>query len=108
MTDPAADAKKKNQEEFDKMRADQAKMNEEVMAKQAKYRPTPTIEEVQKALIGEHVDEKEPDGSPEQNIHHVTTPVQTQIEVGHKVEEAKSEAKPAAPAVVKVTPEKKV
>jgi hypothetical protein len=89
MADAAADARKKNQEEFDKMRADQAKMNAEVMAKQDACRPTPTVEEVQKALIGEHVDEKEPDGSPEQNVHHVTTPASKQIEVGHKVAEAK-------------------
>lgn len=73
-----------------KAREDQAKANEEVMAKQAGYRPTPTVEEVQKALRGEGVDEKEPDGSPEQNVHHRTTPVSKQIEVGHKTSEAKS------------------
>lgn len=72
-----------------KAREDQAKANEEVMAKQANYRPTPSVEEVQRALRGEGVDDKEPDGSPEQNVHHHTTPVSKQIEVGHKTSEAK-------------------
>lgn len=72
-----------------KARDDQVKANEEVMARQSGYRPTPTVEEVQRALRGENVDDKEPDGSPEQNVHHRTTPVSRQIEVGHKVSEAK-------------------
>ena len=84
-----AEAVKRNQEEAAAHRADQAKLNEETMARQAKYRPTPTVEEVQRALGGENVDDKEPDGSPEQNVHHRTTPVSRQIEVGRKTSEAK-------------------
>lgn len=90
-------------EETKKFREDQAKMNEEVMAKQAKYRPTPTVEEIQRALDGQGVDDKEPDGSAEQNVHHHTVPISAQIEVGHKTEPTKSDehvkvaaSKPAA------------
>jgi hypothetical protein len=84
--DMAEEKKKKDHEEFNKMRADQAKMNEEVMAKQAKSRPTPSIEEVHRAMTGGGLDNKEPDGSPEQDIYHHTVPPQTQIE---KTSEAK-------------------
>lgn len=85
-----AEAVKRNREEAAAQRADQAKLNDETMAKHASYRPTPTVEEVQRALGGENVDDKEHDGSPEQNVHHRTTPVSKQIEVGHKTSEAKS------------------
>lgn len=83
------------EDEVRKFREEQAKMNEEVMAKQAKSRPTPTVEEIQIALEGGGIDDKEPDGSPEQNVHHHTVPVSTQIEVGHKLPETKAEPKPA-------------
>lgn len=84
-----------------KFREDQAKMNDEVMAKQAKYRPTPTVEEIQNTLDGNNKDEKEPDGSAEQNVYHKPASVSAQIEVGHKTEETKQaeQPKPAAKPV---------
>ncbi len=83
-------ASKKTHDDFRKDRADQAKSNEEVMAREAKYRPTPSIDEIQAAMAGVNVDQKVPDGSPEQNIHHRTVPIQTQIEVGRTFPEVKS------------------
>ena len=90
-----------------KQREDQAKLNAEVMAKEAGYRPTPTVEEIQTGMVGGNIDDKEPDGSAEQNVHHVTTPVQTQIEVGHKVAEAKPANEKAGYSTRAATPENK-
>ena len=60
----------KTPEQLEKERlADHNKRNKEVMDAQAKCRPTPTIEEVQRALEGRPVDDKEPDGSPLQHEH---------------------------------------
>ena len=82
----------KTPEQLEKERlADHNKRNKEVMDAQAKCRPTPTIEEVQKALAGEPVDDKEPDGSPEQHVH----PVEVK-KVDKKVEEKPVEVKKVA------------
>lgn len=78
------EAEKKADAEYKAMRDAQEKMNNEVMAAQAKCRPTPTIDEVMLALEGKHVDHKQHDGSKEQNVHHVPVSASKQIEVGNK------------------------
>lgn len=45
------------------------KLNSEVMAAQAKCRPTPTPEEVRLALEGKNPDAKADHGAPEQFVH---------------------------------------
>lgn len=82
--DHKTEAEKKSDAEFKAMRDAQEKMNHEVMEAQAKCKPTPTPEEVQKALEGHNVDVKEDHGAPEQDVHHIPVPVSKQIEVGNK------------------------
>lgn len=78
------EAEKKSDAEFKAMRDAQEKMNNEVMAAQAKLRPTPTPAEMLKALEGHNVDHKEDHGAPEQNVHHVPVSAAKQMEVDGK------------------------
>jgi hypothetical protein len=94
------ESRKKTHEDIKKARADQEKFNNEKMAREAGYRPTPTVEEIQRAMTGENVDNKEPDGSPEQNPHHMIESAASQIEVGHKM----AETKPVDPGPVVASP----
>lgn len=80
---------KRENEDIVRTREEQQKFNVEKMERDAKLRPTPTVEEVQRAMRGHSVDNKEPDGSPEQNPHHPVAPAAAQIEVGRKVSEAR-------------------
>lgn len=82
--DVRTEAEKKSDAEYKTMRDAQEKMNNEVMASQAKMKPTPTPEEMHKALEGHNVDNKEDHGAPEQNVHHVPVSLSKQIEVGNK------------------------
>ena len=71
-----------------KQRQEQIDMNMAKMQAEAKFRPTPTPEEVAHARAG-YVDlEKESDGAPLQNErHHILNPAQ-QIEVGRQMKSA--------------------
>src|SRR4051812_38698938 len=84
--------RKQNEQDIKKARDQQAKLNNEKMERDAKLRPTPTVEEVQQAMAGHHIDNKAPDGSPEQNVHHHVAGPAAQIEVGRKLPETKSES----------------
>lgn len=71
-----------------KDRADMEKRNLEKMEADTKLRPTPTVDEIQQAIAGHSVDNKESDGSPLQNErHHTLNPAQ-QIEVGREMKSA--------------------
>lgn len=87
----AREAEQKQVEE--NLKADREEMiqnNLKKMEQEAKYRPTPTIEEVQLAMAGQNKDIKDPDGSPEVNPNHkIVNPAQ-QIEVGREMPPAKS------------------
>lgn len=61
--------REKHKEQLDKAREEQIQRNEEKMARDARLRPTPTPDELNAAHAGLNVDHKEPDGSPEQDIH---------------------------------------
>lgn len=80
--------RKANEELFAKERAEMIKRNEEQMQAESKYRPTPTVEEVQSALAGHNKDNKEPDGSPLQNPQHPVVGAAQQIEVGREMPSA--------------------
>lgn len=84
--------RKQNEQDIKKSRDEQAKMNLEKMERDAKLRPTPTIEELQQAMAGHNIDKKAPDGSPEQNIHHPVAGPAAQLEVGRRLPETKSES----------------
>src|SRR5262245_28455260 len=61
------DAKKAAEENYEKGQQAQEKMLAERAERDApKVKPTPTDKEVVLAMHGAHVDNKEPDGSPEQ------------------------------------------
>jgi hypothetical protein len=57
--------KKETEKLFDESRAEQERQVQEVYSRYGK--PTPTPKEIALAAAGHHVDNKEPDGSPEQD-----------------------------------------
>lgn len=85
----AAESRKRAEEDAKKVREEQLEFNNKKMAAESKYRPTPTPDEIARAASGGNVDEKEPDGSPEQNPLHPLVNAAQQIEVGNKMAETK-------------------
>jgi hypothetical protein len=71
--------KKETEKQFDESRAEQEKQVQEVYSRYGK--PTPTPKEIALAAAGHHVDNKEPDGSPEQDIRAAIPNVARALEV---------------------------
>lgn len=59
----------KRKEQLDRDRDEMIQRNEEKIARESKYKPTPTPDELNAARAGVNVDHKEHDGSPYQDIH---------------------------------------
>lgn len=76
--------RKAAEEQVRKDAEERNKLNLAKMEADAKLRPTPTPEEIQMAVAGHVVDQKEPDGAPLQNERHPITNAAQQIEVGRE------------------------
>lgn len=81
--------RKAQEEQIKKDAEERNKMNMAVMEREAKYRPTPTPEEISLATAGHIVDHKENDGAPLQNERHAISNPAQQIEVGRETPTAK-------------------
>lgn len=73
------EGKKEAEKRFDESRSEQEKQVREAYERYGK--PTPTPKEIALAAAGHHVDNKEPDGSPEQDIRAAIPNVARALEV---------------------------
>jgi hypothetical protein len=77
--------RKASEDQISKDREAMVKSNLDKMQRDSELKPTPTIEEVQQAMVGHNKDIKDSDGAPLQNPNHPVANAAQQIEVGREI-----------------------